>query len=171
MSDVAAAELCLVLRALGVSVRPQRRPPRVQFEDGTCLEVIEAEVSTPATVSQLEAADPCSTVLVTGRLRPPHRDALAAAGVGWLDRRGHLHLPTLGIDEQVPDLSAPIPSVPDVWRRASVVAVALVLLQKDGPVPSTRDLAFYADLTHAAAGNALEDLRGIGLIGQGEQAT
>jgi hypothetical protein len=164
MSLIAAAELCLVLRELGVPVWPQRRPAAVRFDDGTHLEVVEAEVATPATITALQARDPGATVLVTGYLRPSHRDALETAGVGWLDRRGHLCVPFLDIDQPVADLSPPVPPLPDVWRRASVIAVALVLMQRHGPVPPIHDLGFYAGITRTAVVQALEALHGIGMI-------
>jgi hypothetical protein len=165
MSFIAAAELCLVLRELGISARPQRRPAGVRLDDGTHLDVVEAEVSTPATVTQLQATDPGSTLLVTGCLRPPHRDALDAAGVGWLDRQGgHLRVPSLDIDQPVADLSPPVPPELDIWRRASVVATALALVQRDGPVPPIHDLGFYAGISRNAAVQALEALHRAGMI-------
>jgi hypothetical protein len=84
--------------------------------------------------------------------------------VGWLDRRGHLRVPSLDIDRQIADLSPPVPPLPDVWRRASVIAVALVLMQRDGPVPPIHDLGFYAGITRTATVQALEALHSIGMI-------
>jgi hypothetical protein len=164
MSLVAATELCLLLRELGIAAQPVRRPVGVRLDNGTCLEVAEAEVSTSTLVAQLQAATPASAVLVTSELRAPHRAALEEAGVGWLDRRGHLRVPSLEIDQLVADLTAPVPPLPDVWRRASVVAVALVLMQRDGPVPPIHDLGFYAGITRNAAVQALEALHSVGMI-------
>jgi hypothetical protein len=50
--------------------------------------------------------------------------------------------------------------VGDIWRRASVVAVALVLVQGEGPVPPIHDLGFYAGTSRNAAVQALEARRG-----------
>jgi hypothetical protein len=164
MSFIAAAELCLVLREQGVSARPQRRPAGVRLDDGTHLDVVEAEVSTPTMLTQLRSGAPASAVLVLSELRAPHRAGLEEAGVGWLDRRGHLRVPSLGIDRQIADLSPPVPPLPDVWRRASVIAVAHVLMQRDGPVPPIHDLGFYAGITRNATVQALEALHSIGMI-------
>lgn len=164
MSFLAATELCLVLRELGIAARPERRPPAARFDDDTCLEVAEAEVSTPSTLAQLTANATPPTVLVVGQLRPSHQAALEQAGVGWLDRGGHLRIPSLELDRQVTPLSAPVPPFADIWRRPSVVAVALVLLQREGPAPSVHDLGFHAGIVRNAAVGALEALRSVAMI-------
>jgi hypothetical protein len=103
-------------------------------------------------------------VLVTSRMAPAHRGRLAAAGAGWLDRRGQVCIPPLGVDADVPPIVAPPSARDDVWQRGGVVAVTLALLQQQGPVPSTWDLGFYAGLTGGGVSLGMQDLRSLDMI-------
>lgn len=165
MSIAAAAELCLALRELGHGVELVRRPAGVRGAEGLCMDVVEAPTSTSAAVRRtLQRPDEVVGVLVTSRLGPAHRGRLAAAGAGWLDRRGQVCVPPLGIDAAVAPMVAPPSARDDVWQRGGVVAVALALLQQEGPVPVTWDLGFYAGLTGAGVSLAMQDLRSLDMI-------
>jgi hypothetical protein len=167
MTIEAAAELCLLLRELGHDVEITRRPPGVRAGERT-LEVVDTEQSSKDAVRKVVAGG-SAMVLASTVLRPPHREAVAEAGAGWLDRDGHLSVPALGVDQPVRPLAAPVPPVADLWQRPSVVAVAFALLQLGGPVPNSFDLAFYAGLTHPTAGRAVTDLRSLGMIDEEDQ--
>jgi hypothetical protein len=103
-------------------------------------------------------------VLVTNFLCPAHRVALETGGAGWLDRRGQIRVPRLGVDADVAPMVVPASARADVWDRRGVIAVALALLQQEGPVPATWDLGFYAGLTGSGATLALQALRSLDMI-------
>jgi hypothetical protein len=165
MSIEAAAEVCLVLRELGHDVETVRRPAGVRGPEGLRLDVEETPTSTSAAVRRtLQRPDERMGLLVTSRLCPAHRKALAEAGAGWLDRRGELCVPPLGIEASVAPMVAPAFARDDVWQRRGVVAVALALLQQEGPVPVTWDLGFYAGLTGGGVSLAVQTLRSLDMI-------
>ena len=165
MSIEAAAEVCLVLRELGHNVETVRRPAGVRGPEGLRLDVEETPTSTSAAGRRtLQRPDDAVGLLVTSRLCPAHRKALAAAGAGWLDRRGELCVPPLGIETDVAPMVAPAFARDDVWQRRGVVAVALALLQQEGPVPVTWDLGFYAGLTGGGVSLAVQTLRSLDMI-------
>lgn len=165
MSIEAAAEVCLVLRELGHEVELVRRPAGVRSPDGLRLDVGEAPTSTSAAVRRtLKPSSEAVGLLVTSRLCPAHREALVAAGAGWLDRRGEICVPPLGIEAGVAPMVAPTFARDDVWQRRGVLAVALALLQHEGSVPVTWDLGFYAGLTGGGVSLATQSLRSVELI-------
>lgn len=165
MSIAAAAEVCLVLRELGHEVELVRRPAGVRGPEGLRVDVVEAPTSTSAAVHRtLQRPEEAVGLLVTSRLAPAHREALAAAGAGWLDRRGQVSVPPLGIEAEVAPMVAPPFARDDVWQRGGVIAVALALLQQEGPVPVTWDLGFYAGLTGGGVSLAMQDLRSLNMI-------
>jgi hypothetical protein len=165
MSIEAAAELCLVLRELECDVEHVRRPAGVRVPGGPRMEVVEAPTSTSAAVRRtLERSSEAAGVLVTNFLCPAHRVALEEGGAGWLDRRGHIRVPSLRIDGEVAPMVAPASARADVWERRGVIAVALALLQQEGPVPTTWDLGFYAGLTGSGATLVLQALRSLDMI-------
>jgi hypothetical protein len=165
MALEAAAEVCLVLRELGHEADLVRRPAGVRGPGGLRLEVGEAPTSTIVAVRRtLKPSDEAVGLLVTSRLCPAHREALAAAGAGWLDRRGELCVPPLDIETAVAPMDAPLLARDDVWQRRGVLAVALALLQHEGPVPVTWDLGFYAGLTGGGVSLATQTLRALELI-------
>lgn len=97
MTIEAAAELCLLLRELGHDTEITRRPPGVRA-GGRTLEVVDTEQSSKDAVRKVVAGG-SAMVLASTLLRPPHREAVAEAGAGWLDRDGHLCVPALGVDQ------------------------------------------------------------------------
>jgi hypothetical protein len=154
-----------VLRELEYDVELVPRPAGVAGPGGLRVDVVEAPTSTSAAVHRtLDVPSDAVGALVTSMLGPAHRDALAAAGAAWLDRRGEIRVPPLGIDAEVAPMLAPPPARADVWERRGVIAVALALLQQQGPVPVTWDLGFYAGLTGSGATLALQSLRALDMI-------
>lgn len=165
MSIETAAELCLVLRELGHEVELVRHPAGVRGLGGVRMGVVGAPTSTSAAVRRtLQRPDQAVGVLVTSRLAPAHRERLDAAGAGWLDRRGQVRIPLLGVDSDVAPMVAPSSARDDVWQRGGVVAVTLALLQQEGPVPATWDLGFYSGLTGGGVSLAMQDLRSLDMI-------
>jgi hypothetical protein len=166
MSIEAAAELCLVLRELGHEVQLVRRPAGVRGPEGLRVDVVEAPTSTSVAVRRtLQRPNETMGALVTSHLCPAHREALVAAGAGWLDRRGQVSVPPLGIEADVAPMVAPPSARDEVWQRRGVVAVTLALLQQEeGPVPVTWDLGFYAGLTGGGVSLAVQALRSLNMI-------
>ena len=79
-------------------------------------------------------------VLVAERVTSEARDKLRAAGWGWLDLRGHLHIagPGLFIDTDVPSMrETPGRSAP-LSGRVGVEVAALLLLNPDEPAAVRR---------------------------------
>lgn len=165
MSRVAAAEVVLVLRQLGVDAEVVEDPPGIVSDAGT-LRVHErgapSAAGLRAMIRQLAASDP--GLLVVDLLGGRERRLLADAGWSWFERTGHLTIPQLDIDRKVdPVLSAEMVS-PDLWERPRVMAVALALLRGSRAVPVSRDLSYYAGVSPNGANLAMHDLRRLGLI-------
>jgi hypothetical protein len=94
MSIAAAVELCLVLRELGHEVEFVRRPAGVRGPEGLRIDVVEAPTSTSAAVRRtLQRPGEAVGLLVTSRLAPAHREALAAAGAAPRGIRARAALP------------------------------------------------------------------------------
>lgn len=165
MSRVAAAEVALVVRQLGMDAEVTDDPPGIELH---ALRLRVHERGTPsasgvrALIRQLAGSEPGLLVvdLVGGR----ERRLLANAGWSWLERTGHLTIPQLGIDRKIdPVLSTELVS-PDLWERPRTMAVALTLLRCDGAAPVSRDLSYYAGVSTNGVNLALHDLRRLGLL-------
>ena len=164
MSIIATAEVVLVLRSLGIAAEVTADPDAIELDDGPRVHIIERPTPSLAGVQALVAQHTGACLLVTNEVRRAYRQILSAAGWGWLDRRGHLHLPAAGISQSIDELLGPAPQTPDLWRRHRVMAVALALLRLEGPAPASRDLRYYAGISAASAATALAELRTLGLI-------
>ena len=165
MSGVAAAEVVLVLRQLGVDAEVVEDPPGIGF-DGMTLRVHErgapSAAGLRAMIRQLAGSEP--GLLVVDLLGGRERRLLADAGWSWFERTGHLTIPQLDIDGKIdPVLHAEMVS-PDLWERPRVMAVALALLRGSGAAPVSRDLSYYAGVSPNGANLAVHDLRRLGLL-------
>lgn len=106
-------------------------------------------------------------VVVADRVTEQARHLLRAAGWGWLDLRGHLHLVGDGlfVDVDIPRLSAtPDRSVPLTGRVSEEVA-AKILLDPANP-PSVREIARTLNRAPSSVSEALARMREAGLIDQ-----
>ena len=139
------------------------------------VEVAGARLSIEArsVVTAAEATDlakqwrrrPTPVVLVADRIAEAGREALAAAGVNYLDRRGALRVivPPLVIDTNVPTAgesgatTAPLSS-----QVAKEVAISC-LLTPDQP-HGVREVASFLDRAPSAVSKAMADLRHEGLL-------
>ena len=164
MSAIATAEVVLVLRSLGVVAEVAADLATVELGDGQRVPVMErAAPSVPGLRALIvEHTGPC--LLVTNETRRSRRQILTAAGWGWLERSGHLHLPAADISQPIDGLLGAAPQVPDPWRRPRVVAVALALLRGRGAAPASRDMCYHAGISAASAATALSELRTVGMI-------
>ena len=114
---VAAAEVALVVRQLGMDVEVVDDPPGVEL-GGVRLRVHErgapSAAGLRALLRQLAGSEP--GLLVVDLIRSRERRLLADAGWSWFERTGQLTIPPLAIDRKVdPVLSAEMVS-PDLRR-------------------------------------------------------
>ncbi|MEV4538881.1 helix-turn-helix domain-containing protein [Asanoa sp. NPDC049518] len=104
-------------------------------------------------------------VIVADRVTEQARQVLRAAGWGWLDLRGHLHLAGAGffVDADVPKLG-PLPdqSAPLAGRVSEEVA-ALMLLRPAEPA-AVREIARTLGRSASTVSKAISDLRAAGLV-------
>lgn len=153
MSRVAAAEVVLVLRQLGVDAEVVEDPPGIEL-DAVRLRVLErgapSAAGLRAMIRQLAGSDP--GLLVVDLLGGRERRLLADAGWSWFERTGHLTIPQLDIDRKIdPVLNAELVS-PDLWERPRVMAVALALLRGSGVAPVSRESRRSSELPTIVAG-------------------
>jgi len=109
-------------------------------------------------------------VVVADRVTAEARDVLSAAGWGWLDLRGHLHLAGAGlfVDVDVPGLRpTPARSGPLAGRVGREVA-ALLLLSPDQPA-AVRQIAGTLSRAASSVSEVLTSMRTAGLIGDGRR--
>jgi DNA-binding transcriptional ArsR family regulator len=104
-------------------------------------------------------------VLVADLITAPSREALAAAGLSWFDRRGHVRLWTedLWIDADV----TPIPRVTSTRRRRAISGPAQVSVAAAhllGLRPGVRELARRIGLSAGAVSKARRSLTEQGLL-------
>lgn len=131
-----------------------------------------ASVVTPETVRRLLTTEPrhgteVAHVLVGDLITGPAREALADAGWGWLDRRGHVVLRAKGvhIDADVPTderRTAGGPPRP-ISGSAGISWAAALLMAPDDP-PSMREVARRVSLSHSAVVAAAKRLREASLV-------
>lgn len=108
---------------------------------------------------------PTPVVLVADRIAEAGREALAAAGINYLDRRGPLRViaPPLIIDTNVPgERRSTTSSAPLASQVAKEVAVACLLTPDQAH--GVREVASFLDRAPSAVSNAMADLRGEGLL-------
>jgi hypothetical protein len=118
-----------------------------------------------ATASRLAKRAKGPTVVVADLVGAEARAVLDAAGVGWLDRRGHLRVtgPGLAIDRDVPPLPRDRPGGgSDALRGAAAIGVAAAHLL--GGTWGVRELARLLGLSPAAVSKAGTDLDRRGLL-------
>lgn len=104
-------------------------------------------------------------VLVADRIAEAGREALAAAGVNYFDRRGPLRViaPPLVIDADVPaasERSAPSPPLSSQVAKEVAIACLLTPYQPHG----VREVATFLDRAPSAVSKAMADLRTEGLL-------
>jgi hypothetical protein len=109
-------------------------------------------------------------VVVADRVTAEARDVLSAAGWGWLDLRGHLHLAGAGlfVDVDVPGLRpTPARSGPLAGRVGREVA-ALLLLSPDQPA-AVRQIAGTLSRAASSVSEVLTSMRTAGLLDDGRR--
>jgi hypothetical protein len=134
-------------------------------DDTWPVEVVGAAVVDAAMAAKLAKRAHRPAVVVADLVGAEARAALDAAGVGWLDRRGHLRLraPGLLIDRDVAPLPRDRPTAgSDALRGAAAIGVAAAHLL-DGEW-GVRELARLLDLSPAAVSKAGTDLDARGLF-------
>ncbi|SNT61267.1 MarR family protein [Asanoa hainanensis] len=104
-------------------------------------------------------------VLVADRITEQAREILRAAGWGWLDLRGHLHLAGKGlfVDANVPRLGRVSGQSPPLTGRVSEEVTALMLLRPAEP-PVVREIARTLARSASTVSKAVADLRAAGLV-------
>jgi hypothetical protein len=135
-------------------------------DDRWPVDVVGAAVVDGPTAVKLASRAHGPTVVVADLVGADARDALDAAGVGWLDRRGHLRLraPGLLIDRDVAPLPRDRPTAgSDALRGAAAIGVAAAHLLEGGW--GVRELARLLELSPAAVSKARTQLEARGLFG------
>ncbi len=165
-----------VLRGLGVAKRVRRRRSSisVDFVGGEPVDVLVAGMHTvrPGVSSRLESGRPL--VVVAHRVPAAMREELDVAGVGWLDRRGHLkfHHGGVWIDADIPPApTAPLgqatnPLAGPVARGIGFAA----LVAFPSPLPAIRELARRLDASPAGVSQAVGRLTEAGLLTRDRRA-
>jgi len=168
-ADRALASLVQALGSYGLDVEIHSAGDGPVIEVAGCRLAVEARsVVTAADATELAKRWRRRTtpvVLVADRITEAGREALAAAGVNYFDRRGPLRLiaPPLVIDADVPaagERSAPNPPLSS--QVAKEVAIAC-LLTPDQP-HGVREVATFLDRAPSAVSKAMADLRTEGLL-------
>jgi hypothetical protein len=154
-----------------IGLRTSRPTSGADFEvhlpDGGVL-VVEVKAATTPTVDRArglaeQAGAGSTTVVVADQITAPVRAALNDAGVGWLDRRGHLRLVAPGcfIDTDMPAIPRRGPGQ-DVKReaiagRSGLAAAASLLVRPDDPM-GVGQIALAASLNPSSITRALARL-------------
>jgi Winged helix-turn-helix DNA-binding len=171
------AEALVSLRFPGEVARPDRDGVDLiaTLPDGTAIpfEIKAYKTVTPDTVARLvetQLPQGVTGVVVADYVTPAARDALADAGWGWLDRRGHLGLRagSLIIDSPVTPLIEPAgqPGARAVEAGVSLDVAVALLANPDGE-HSIRDLASYTGRSVGAVHRAIRRMTNEGLIDRG----
>jgi hypothetical protein len=111
-------------------------------------------------------------VLVADRVTREAREMLRAAGWGWLDLRGHLHIagPGLFIDTDVPAMrEAPGRSAP-LAGRVGVEVAALLLLDPDEPA-AVRQIAGLLSRAPSSVSQVLSSMQAAVLLDEERRPT
>jgi len=158
------------LRALGAAARVRRHPGRllVQFANGDSVDVFVEGLSTvrPGIVDRLSSERPM--VVVAERVPELMRTELDRAGVGWLDRRGHLKFRHGGVwlDTDVPStlgVAAVAAANPLGGPVAKEVAIA-ALVAYPLALPGVREVARRIEASPAGVSRAIARLAESGLM-------
>jgi len=111
-------------------------------------------------------------VLVADRVTGEAREVLRAAGWGWLDLRGHLHIagPGLFIDTDVPAMrGTPGRSAP-LAGRVGVEVAALLLLNPDEPA-AVRQIAGLLSRAPSSVSQVLSSMQAAALLDEQRRPT
>lgn len=111
-------------------------------------------------------------VLVADRVTSEAREVLRAAGWGWLDLRGHLHIagPGLFIDTDVPSMrGTPGRSAP-LAGRVGVEVAALLLLNPDEPA-AVRQIAGLLSRAPSSVSQVLSSMQAAALLDEQRKPT
>ncbi len=159
------------LRSIGAVVAAatagQERDLEVALSDGSTVLVEVKPASIPTVDRVRSVADNArpgiSTMVVADQIPAPVRAVLVDAGIGWLDRRGHLRLVAPGcfVDTDV----APIPrrragtgaKREPIAGRSGLAAAAALLMHPDDPM-TVADIARAAGLNRSSISRALAGL-------------
>lgn len=111
-------------------------------------------------------------VVVADRVTAEARDVLSAAGWGWLDLRGHLHLAGAGlfIDVDVPALRPTPGRSSPLAGRVGLEVASLVLLSPDQPA-GVRQIAGTLGRAASSVSEVLTSMRTAGLLDEGRRPT
>lgn len=131
------------------------------------LEVKATSIPTTELVHALatQVARGTTVVVVADQIPSGVRAALNQAGVGWLDRRGHLRLSGMGlyVDADVPSFSRAAPrrgiERDPIKGRSGLAAAAALLLRPDDPM-GVSEIARVAGLNPSSITRAMASLSG-----------
>jgi len=106
------------------------------------------------------------TIAVADRISTEARETLRNAGVGFLDRRGHLRLvlPPIVIDTAVPATVGAVGSARGALSRPVAIEVAITCLLEPRRPHGVREVATYIERAPSAVSAAMAGLRGEGLL-------
>lgn len=169
VEDHAVVSLVQALSRYGLDVETHSDAGAPVIVVAGCRLAVEARsVVTAAEATELAKRlrrRPTPVVVVADRIAEAGREALAAAGVNYFDRRGPLRViaPPLVIDADVPvaaERAAPNP--PFSSQVAKEVAIACLLTPDQAH--GVREVATYLDRAPSAVSKAMADLRSEGLL-------
>jgi hypothetical protein len=111
-------------------------------------------------------------VLVADRVTADARNVLSAAGWGWLDLRGHLHLAGAGlfVDVDVPALRATHARSNPLAGRVGLEVASLLLLNPDQPA-AVRQIAGTLGRAASSVSEVLTSMRTAGLLDEDRRPT
>lgn len=170
MLSIGAAELASALTDKGFDVADQDEGflSLKLGEIGIEVEVVPVAYATAARIDELIEDSPKLRrlpVVVADRITVDARGRLRAAGWGWLDRRGHLHLrsPGILIDTEVEpsQRDQDVPDEPLRGRAGLAIAYRLLTTNRADPISPTRSSLTFAPSTIS---EALSRLRDAGLV-------
>ncbi len=157
----AARELAEQLSVLGVAARATGDHVRIASPEATF------RVKTASVLRRRpQGAEPA--VVVADAISGPLREELTSAGIGWLDRRGHLRLtaPGLFVDTDIASLSRPSDRRRvDPMSGPVIAAVAVSALAAfPEPIGGVRELARRFEVTPGGVSLAVRRLKQGGLL-------
>ena len=127
---------------------------------------------TPADLSRLVGEAPASlpAMVVADRISEPGRDVLRRAGWGWLDRRGHIRVWSVGLRVESPlpgndgQGRNQSPGLGNPWTAVGLEVALASLLDPEQPV-RTRNTARLIGRSSAATHEQVTRFVSVGLIG------
>ncbi len=155
-----AAELVGVFRALGINARSI--DATTVEAGGHRFRLAVAAHPTPAEASEIGAT---ADLVLADRLSIAARECLNDAGVGWLDRRGHLrvHRPGLVIDSDLPRLAPPSARWSNTLGETGL-DIAVTLLSEPERPWGVNELAHHLHRSQGRVSEILGGLRDQGLV-------